>query len=94
MNTPLAHLPVLPRSIVIGTVITGTVGGLVGLIVGLFTYAPTAPFAVIEVGLPATIAGAIIGLIVGSLILTFRRLARLRRSVSSIRGTQSKGGAS
>lgn len=57
----------------------GTVGGFVGLIVGLFAYAPTALFAVIEVGLPATIAGAVIGPIVGSLILAFRRLGRLRR---------------
>lgn len=79
MNTPLAQLPVLPRSIVIGAFITGTVGGITGLIVGLFTYAPTAPFAVIEAGLPATIVGAVVGLIAGSLILAFRRLTRLRR---------------
>lgn len=94
MNTPLAQLTVLPRAIVIGAVLTGVVGSFAGLIVGLFTYAPTAAFAVIEVGLPATIAGAIIGLVVGSLILTFRRLARLFRSVSSISGTQSKDGKS
>lgn len=79
MNTPLTQLTVLPRAIVIGAISAGVAGGIAGLIVGLFTYAPTAPFAVIEAGLPATMAGAIIGLIVCSLILAVRRLARLRR---------------
>jgi hypothetical protein len=74
MKTPLAQLTLLPRSIVIGSLVAGAAGGITGLIVGLFTYAPTAPFAVIEAGIPATIAGAVAGLIVGSLILGFRRL--------------------
>jgi hypothetical protein len=36
-------------------------GGLVGLIVGVLVYPPTAPFAVVEVGLPGAIAGVVIG---------------------------------
>jgi hypothetical protein len=41
------------------------VGGIVGLIVGLFTYPPTAPVAMLEVGLPATLAGGVLGTIAG-----------------------------
>ncbi|MGH3498769.1 MAG: hypothetical protein ACRDP1_15005 [Nocardioidaceae bacterium] len=77
MSRPFAQLTVPRRSIVLGALVVGTAGGIVGLVIGLFTYAPTAPFALIEAGLPATIAGALIGLIVGTLILAGRQLARL-----------------
>jgi len=53
----------------------GVAGGITGLTVGLYTYAPTAPFAVIELGLPATLVGAVIGLVIGSIILAIRRIA-------------------
>ncbi|HEX3873895.1 MAG TPA: hypothetical protein VHW26_07100 [Solirubrobacteraceae bacterium] len=49
----------------IGAVAAGTTGAIVGLVVGLVTYAPTAWFAVFELGLPATIAGGAVGLISG-----------------------------
>jgi hypothetical protein len=32
-------------------------GAVIGLVVGLFTYAPTAPFAAAELGLPSAIVG-------------------------------------
>lgn len=78
VRTPraLAALPLLPRAVVIGATSVGVVGGTIGLIVGLRTYAPTAPFAVVELGLPATIAGAVAGLAIGSMILAVRRIAR------------------
>jgi hypothetical protein len=41
-----------------------------------YAYAPTAPFAMIELGLPASIVGAIVGLIVGSILAVGRRLSR------------------
>ena len=72
----VAALPLLPRAVVIGASSAVVVGGIVGLIVGLHTYAPTAPFAVVELGLPATIVGAIVGLAIGSMVLAVRRIAR------------------
>jgi uncharacterized membrane protein SpoIIM required for sporulation len=50
------------------------VGGLVGLIVGLRTYAPTAWAATFEVAVPAALVGALLGLVVGSLAAMVRRL--------------------
>ena len=72
----LAALPLLPRVVALGATSAGVVGGIVGLIVGLHPYAPAAPFAVVEFGLPATIAGAVTGPAIGSLILAVRRIAR------------------
>lgn len=76
MRTPLGQLTLLPRSVMIGAISTGIAGGVAGLIIGLFTYAPTAAFAVVELGLPATLLGAVAGLIVGSIILVVRRFDR------------------
>lgn len=38
------------------------IGAIAGLVIGLYAYAPTAPFAVIELGLPAAIVGGLVGL--------------------------------
>lgn len=76
MKPPFAELALLPRAIVIGSVTAGTIGSIAGLVVGLFVYAPTAPFAAIELGIPATITGALTGLITGSLILATQRIIR------------------
>jgi len=43
------------------------VGAIVGLIIGLFVYAPTAPFAMVEIGIPAAMVGGVLGLLIGSL---------------------------
>jgi hypothetical protein len=58
----------MPRSVrwaIVGAVSWGVIGAIVGLVVGLFAYAPTAWFAVFELGIPAAIAGGIVGLIAG-----------------------------
>jgi hypothetical protein len=44
-----------------GTVLGGAVGALAGLIVGLTVYAPTVPFAALELGVPAAFAGTLVG---------------------------------
>jgi hypothetical protein len=49
------------------------IGAIVGLIVGLIAYAPTAPFAVVELGLPGAVAGGVVGFIAG---LTARGVRR------------------
>jgi hypothetical protein len=66
-------MPVLPRAVIIGATIAGLVGAIVGLFIGLAAYPPTAFFAVIEIGLPAAFAGAVVGLAVGSAILAIER---------------------
>jgi fructose-specific phosphotransferase system IIC component len=74
----MAALPLLPRTVLVGALSAGIVGGVLGLIVGLKTYAPTAPFAVVELGLPATVTGAVIGLVTGSIISAARRIVAVR----------------
>lgn len=59
MNAPFADLALLPRAIVIGSVTAETIGSTAGLVIGLFVYAPTAPVAALELGLTATITGAL-----------------------------------
>lgn len=73
----LAQLPVVRRFVVAGTLLGGSVGGLIGLIVGLRVYPPTAWFAIFELGIPAAVVGAALGLAAG---LSVQRLRRLQRS--------------
>jgi hypothetical protein len=47
-------------------------GAVAGLVVGLFAYAPTAPFAAVELGLPATIVGGVVGLAAGAVVAVAR----------------------
>ena len=73
----LAQLPVVRRFVVAGTLLGGGVGGLIGLIVGLRVYPPTAWFAIFELGIPAAVVGAVLDLAAG---ISVRRLRRLQRS--------------
>jgi hypothetical protein len=57
----------------VAALVLGVLGGIVGLVVGLVSYPPTAWFAVLEVGLPAGLLGAVVGLLVGSAALLVRR---------------------
>ena len=72
----MRSLPMLARWVVIGAISTGVAGGIAGLVVGLFVYAPTAPFAAIEVGFPAMLTGGIVGLVAGLIMITVRRIRR------------------
>ena len=69
-------MPIVGRFAVIGSVVVGFLGALVGLILGLRAYPPTAWFAVFEVGVPAGIAGAVVGAIVGVVAIGVRRAIR------------------
>jgi ABC-type uncharacterized transport system permease subunit len=78
----LLGVPLIARSVIVGAASASLIGGIVGLVVGLYVYAPTAWFAVFELGVPAGVAGGIVGL-VGALILTAGR--RIKRHITPSR---------
>jgi hypothetical protein len=65
MPAALAQMPFLGKFVLGGMVLAGGVGGVVGLIVGLRVYPPTAWFATFELGVPAAVVGALLGLASG-----------------------------
>ena len=71
LRRALRELPVPLRHAVIGAVVLGVTGGIVGLAIGLRAYVPTAWFAILEVGVPAALLGAVLGLVVGSLAYVY-----------------------
>ena len=68
----------------IGLVTGFLIGGVVGLIVGLAAYPPTAWFAVFELGVPAAIVGAALGLTVGGVVALVRRIRGRRAPTSGV----------
>ena len=56
-----------------GAALAGLIGGGVGLVIGLGVNPRTAWFAVLEVGVPATVVGALVGLVGGTIALGARR---------------------
>jgi hypothetical protein len=68
----VAELSIVPRWSVKGGFALGTVGAVVGLLLGLAAYPPTAWFAVLEVGIPALVVGAVLGAIAGAATLAVR----------------------
>jgi ABC-type uncharacterized transport system permease subunit len=69
----LASLPTVTRFAFVGATACAILGGLVGLVLGLRAYPPTAWFAVFEVAVPAGIIGAVVGALVALLALTVHR---------------------
>ena len=63
---------------VVGAAAAGGIGIVVGAIVGLFVYAPTAAFAAVELGIPSAALGATIGAAVGVIGMLHRRAVRRR----------------
>lgn len=57
-------------------VICGAVGLVTGLVIGLFAYVPTAWFAAFEIGVPATFAGALLGLVIAGTRWLVRQIVR------------------
>jgi hypothetical protein len=72
----LRTLPVPVRWASLAAIAAGLAGAVAGLVIGLVTYPPTAPFAAIELGLPAVFAGGIAGLAAGTLATMARRIWR------------------
>ncbi|WP_017935903.1 hypothetical protein [Nocardioides sp. Iso805N] len=76
---PFNELPLAPRHALIGAAALGTLGGIVGLVIGLHVYAPTAAVAILEVGMPAALTGGLLGLLSGSLVWGWRLAHHHRR---------------
>ena len=69
------------RGALIGAACLGVLGALAGLILGLLVHPSTAWFALFEVGLPATIIGALVGAIVGLAARAFRQRKNRRADI-------------
>ena len=78
MPRPLAELSVRGRFLVIGAVAAGIPGCIAGLTIGLFVYAPTAWFATFELGIPSALAGALLGLTAGSVVVAVHKARATR----------------
>lgn len=52
--------------------VTGGVGAIAGLVIGVHVNAATAPFAAVELGLPAAAVGLVVGTLIGALVGTHR----------------------
>ena len=72
-RSQLASAPVVPRFAIVGAMAAGVLGGLLGLVLGLDGYPPTAWFAVIEVGVPAAIVGGLLGAVAGLVAVGVRK---------------------
>jgi hypothetical protein len=79
----LAEIPLPIRHVVVGATVLGAAGAVGGLIIGLNVYAPTAWAAVFEVGVPATTAGSLLGLISGVLAVAVHKIRRIGASRSA-----------
>jgi hypothetical protein len=69
-------MPILARWGCTGAMSAGVTGLIVGLVVGLFVYAPTAPFAAVELGIPAALMGGVVGVAAGIVVKMGRSIRR------------------
>jgi ABC-type uncharacterized transport system permease subunit len=72
-RSQLVAEPLVPRFAIVGLTVAGVLGGLVGLVLGLRAHPATAWFAVVEVGVPAAVAGAVLGALVGVLTVAVQK---------------------
>jgi hypothetical protein len=61
----LSGLPIPLRTALLGGAGAAALGGIVGLVLGLRAYPPTAWFAIVEVAVPAALLGSGVGLVAG-----------------------------
>jgi riboflavin transporter FmnP len=69
--------PLPARWAIVGATSAGVIGAIAGLVAGLLAYPPTAWFAVFELGVPATIAGGLVGFVAALIVMAGRRIKRL-----------------
>jgi ABC-type uncharacterized transport system permease subunit len=64
------------RCATLGAATGGVIGAIVGLIIGLYANPVTAWFALFELGIPAFIAGGLVGCIAALTVAAARRIKR------------------
>ena len=79
---------IVARCAAIGAIAGSAIGSVAGLVIGLIAYPPTAFFAIFEAGIPATIVGTALGLIVGAVAVLVRRIRRGPAASQARVGTQ------
>ena len=70
---PLHAGSFISRWAAIGAIAAGVLGAIAGLIVGLFVHPPTAWFAALELGVPASILGGLVGVACGGVAYAVER---------------------
>lgn len=68
----LRDLPLPLRLAAVGAAVVGGVGAVIGLSVGVRSYAPTAWAAAFELAVPAALLGTVLGLAAGSMVWVYR----------------------
>jgi hypothetical protein len=82
----LRSLPLPTRFAAVGAACAGVAGAIAGLVIGLNVYAPTAWFALFELGVPASVVGGATGLLAGALTIAGKSAAgRVERRDASSR---------
>ncbi len=76
----LGARPLAIRWALVGAMTCGSIGAIVGLIVGLVVHPPTAPFALLEIGVPATFVGGVVGLGSGAVASAVKHVVGHQRS--------------
>lgn len=66
----------------VGAAALGALGAVAGLVVGLIVHPQTAPFAMVELGLPATLVGGLVGLGSGMIVRAARHIGARRRGAA------------
>jgi hypothetical protein len=61
LRAALRQVPSPSTGLLLGCVVFGAVGAVIGLMVGLRAYPPTAWFAALEIGVPAGTVGGLLG---------------------------------
>lgn len=56
----------------VGAGVGGVLGGVAGLVIGLIVHPPTAWFAILELGIPAAVAGGVVGLLAALAVKALR----------------------
>jgi len=73
-RSQVTAMPIVPRFAVVGATAAFLLGALIGLVIGLIAYPPTAWFALLEMGMPAGILGAVAGALIGLVASTMNRI--------------------
>lgn len=63
----------------LGAAALGTVGAIIGLVVGLIVHPPTAFVAMLELGVPAMVVGGLVGMGSESIVSAARHVGARRR---------------